>query len=424
MAHMTTTYSGITYVIPCSGRKLPTAAPAAELYVGQMFRHTYERAVECARLDQAGGLGPARVLILSARYGLITPERVIDPYDQKMGSPGSIDVKTLAEQAVALGIDWGCGGVYGLLPRPYLARLDAALRTLDVFVQDVYEGCGGIGEQRRVNALISRPVITPIPEPSASEPGPQVWIGADSHAFWWGLPILVSYDRLRDVRTLPVAAAPWVLDSRGFVEVAQHGGWTIPAATYVADVRRFEAEIGRLVWVAPQDWPAHPRLLERTGLPEAVHQARTTASVIELRAELGDLVMPVLTGTTIAGYLRHLAAYAAAGFDLATEPIVGVGALVGRPPTQAAGIVRALAAAGLTRLHGFGVKGRVLDEVGPLFASIDSAEWSGEARWRGGACTHGLVTWETNCPTFAREWAAAQRRRAAGADVQPALFAA
>ncbi len=421
---MTTTYEGITYVVPCSGQKLDHAAPAAELYVGQMFRHTFERATECARLDQAAGLGPARVLILSARWGLITPDTVIEPYELKMGAPGSVTPETLAAQAVDLGIDWGCGGVYGLLPRPYLARLDEALRTLDVYIQDVYEACGGIGEQRRVNALIARPEVTPAPEPAADEPGPRVWIGADSHAFWWGLPILVSYDRLRDVRTLPVASAPWVLDSRGFVEVAQHGGWTIPAGRYVDDVRRFAAEIGRLVWVAPQDWPAHPRLLERTGLSEAVHQDHTTASVIELRAQLGDLVMPVLTGATIAGYLRHLAAYAAAGLDLAAEPIVGIGALVGRPPSQAADIVRALAAAGLTRLHGFGVKGRVLDEVGPLFASIDSAEWSGEARWRGGACPHGMVKWETNCPTFALQWAEDQRRRAAQATVQPALFAA
>jgi hypothetical protein len=41
--------------------------------------------------------------------------------------------------------------------------------------------------------------------------------------------------------------------------------------------------------------------------------------------------------------------------------VVGVGALVGRPPAEAADIVRMLYAAGLHRLHGFGVKGRVLD---------------------------------------------------------------
>src|SRR5512139_2488723 len=112
MVPMTTTYEGITYVIPCSGQKLDHAAPAAELYVGQMFRHTFERATECARLDEAAGLGPARVLILSARYGLITPDTVIEPYELKMGAPGSVTPETLAVQAVDLGIDWGCGGVY------------------------------------------------------------------------------------------------------------------------------------------------------------------------------------------------------------------------------------------------------------------------------------------------------------------------
>lgn len=411
----------ITYVVPCGGAKLDHAAPAHQLYTGSMFRHTFENASRCAELDEAAGLGPARVLILSALHGLIDPDTVLEPYDMRMGAPGSVSVQTLADQAAALGIDFGAQ-VYALLPRPYLVRLDAALRTHDVYVQDVYEGCSGIGEQRRVNVHVGRPVGTPAPV-ADDGPGPQVWLGGDVNAFWWGLPILVSYGRLRQAKTLPVASAPWVCDSRGFAEVAEHGRWTISAGQYVADLRRYVAEIGQLVWAAPQDWPAGERLLERTGLTEHEHQQRTINSVVQLRAMAPELpIIAVVTGKDLAGYLRHIDMYAAAGIDLRAEQLpVGVGALVGRASKQAADIIRALDGAGLHQLHGFGVKGPTLDLAGGLLTSIDSADWSGEARRNVGKCVHGRTVWETNCPQAAREWGQRQRARAARSAVQRVL---
>lgn len=412
-------YPGITYVVPCGGAKLDRPAPARELYTGSMFRHTFEHASRCAELDEAAGLGPARVLILSALHGLVDPDQVLEPYDLRMGQPGSVSVPTLAAQARALGIDWGAH-VYALLPRPYLARLDAALRTLDVYVQDVYEGTRGNGEQKRVNVHIGRPAVAPaVP----AGPGPVVWLGGDVHAFWWGTPLLVSYGRLRAAKTLPAATAPWVCDSRAFSELDQHRTWTINAAQYAADLTRYQQEIGHLEWAAPQDWPCSRALLDKTGLTEQEHQRRTIASVLELRSLAPTVpIICVVTGLTAAGYLRHIEMYRAAGIDLRTEQlVVGVGALVGRPPKQAAAIIRLLHAAGLHRLHGFGVKGRVLDLAGGLLESIDSASWSSEARRRGGLCPHGLTKWERNCPRAAQGWGAQQRQRAAQAPVQEML---
>lgn len=414
-------YPGITYVIPCGGAKLAHAAPAAELYVGSMFRHALVNVERRASMDEDEGRGPARVLILSALHGLVELDTVLAPYDLRMGDPGSVTAETLAAQALALGIDWG-SQVYAFLLREYLARLDEALRTHDVYVQDVYEACRGNGDQRRVLSIVGRRDVAPVDAVPAG-PGPLVWIGADVNGFAWGVPILVSYGRLRDVQALPVAHAPWVLDSRGFNEIREHGRWTIDAAQYVADCRRYRDEIGRLQWVTPQDWPAGAALLERTGLTEDEHQRRTVASVVELRAAAPDLdVIAVVTGKDVAGYLRCIELYAAAGIDLRAERLpVGVGALVGRTPTEAADIVRVLHAAGLRNLHGFGVKGRVLDLVGDLLASVDSAAWSTEARRRAGACPHGLVAWERNCPLAAQEWGEGQRERAARAVVQEAL---
>ena len=145
----------ITYVVPCGAAKLDRPAPARDLYTGAMFRHTFGNATQCAALDEAAGYGPARVLILSAQYGLIDPDTVIAPYDLRIDQPGSVTAATLAAQAEALGIEWG-DEVYALLPQAYLARLDEALRTLDVYVQNVYEATAGIGDQRHVNAGISR----------------------------------------------------------------------------------------------------------------------------------------------------------------------------------------------------------------------------------------------------------------------------
>ena len=411
--------AGITYVIPCGGAKLDHPAAARDLYRGQHFRHALSNMERLAALDEAEGRGPARLLILSARHGLVELDTVLQPYEQRIDAPGAVTATTLTEQARTLGIDWGAQ-VYAVLPKAYLARLDQALRALDVYVQDIYEATASIGEQRRVLSIIGRP---PTVRPAADGPGPVLWLGGDTNAFTWGVPLMVSYGRLRHTRILPVATAPWVIDSRGFNEITEHGRWTIDPAQYVTDLRRYRAEIGHLIWAAPQDWPAAAPMLERTGLSEQEHQRRTIASVLELRALAPDLdVITVVTAKDAAGYLRHVRLYGEAGIDLRAERLpIGVGALVGRSPTEAADIIRLLHAAGLTRLHGFGVKSAVLDAVGGLLHSVDSMAWSQDARRRSGLCPHGLTRWERNCPRAAQQWGTRQQRRAARAQVQPML---
>lgn len=149
MASTTAHYTGITYVIPCGAHKLDHPAAARDLYTGPMFRHTLTAAQANAEHDTQ-----ARILILSAKHGLITLDTVLAPYDLRMDQPGSITAETLAEQALALGIDFG-SEVYAFLPAAYLARLDEALRTHDVYVQNVYEVAAGIGYQRGVNKNVT-----------------------------------------------------------------------------------------------------------------------------------------------------------------------------------------------------------------------------------------------------------------------------
>jgi hypothetical protein len=81
-------------IAPCGGRKLSTPAPAGELYVGGYH-------LACRRAA-AVLTTPDRILILSALHGLLPLDRVIAPYDLRMGQPGSITPAALRRQAEQL----------------------------------------------------------------------------------------------------------------------------------------------------------------------------------------------------------------------------------------------------------------------------------------------------------------------------------
>lgn len=74
-------------LVGCSKSKLDRAAPARELYTGQLFRAALAYA-ESQRFDGA--------LVLSALHGTLGLEEVVEPYDQEL--------RTLTRQARE---DWG-----------------------------------------------------------------------------------------------------------------------------------------------------------------------------------------------------------------------------------------------------------------------------------------------------------------------------
>ena len=98
--------------------------------------------------------------------------------------------------------------------------------------------------------------------------------------------------------------------------------------------------------------------------------------------------------------------YAAAGIDLAAEPIVGLGSVCRRQATsEIAEIVATFEARGL-RLHGFGVKTDGLGDYGDQLASADSMAWSFGPRRRQirlATCTHRAKNC-ANCPEYALRW--------------------
>lgn len=65
-------------LVGCASQKLDRPAPARDLYVSDLFRKASAYAEAIA--------GPDGWLILSAKYGLVFPSNVLEPYDRKLGT--------------------------------------------------------------------------------------------------------------------------------------------------------------------------------------------------------------------------------------------------------------------------------------------------------------------------------------------------
>lgn len=120
-------------VIPCGSRKLGRPARAADMYIG-----SYHRA--CRRAAEA--LRPERLLILSAGYGLLDLDDIIEPYDTPHGAAGAATAERLLEQAAERGI-------VHLDPVVTLggARHTALVHTVWPYARTPLAGTRGMGEQ-------------------------------------------------------------------------------------------------------------------------------------------------------------------------------------------------------------------------------------------------------------------------------------
>lgn len=199
-------------------------------------------------------------------------------------------------------------------------------------------------------------------------------------------PLFVSARQIAHARrtSWPRCDTRYAIDSGGFTELRQHGGWVTTPEAYAAQVAELDERTGTLAWAATQDWMVEDDALRRTGLTVDEHQRRTVQSFLDLvRIAPHVRWLPVLQGQTLAQYLAHLDMFEAAGVHLASMERVGVGSVCRRQrSTEIAGILRELAARGL-RLHGFGVKTGGLELAAKYLASADSLAWSLGARKRG-----------------------------------------
>lgn len=189
------------------------------------------------------------------------------------------------------------------------------------------------------------------------------------------MPFFVSVRRLRRQKRWPLAAGSWALDSGAFTELATYGFYQTPARQYAEEARRYLEMLGQPDWIAPQDWMCEPFIVAKTGLSIVEHQWRTIESVAGLRLA-GMPVIPVLQGQILDDYLRHIEMYAGAGFQLLSEPTIGVGSICRRQGSNETGrILATLSGLGL-RLHGFGVKTTGVAQFSRYLVSADSMAWS------------------------------------------------
>lgn len=239
------------------------------------------------------------------------------------------------------------------------------------------------------------------------------YLGTHRPTWLWTItddvPLFISHRVLRDRKTpFPKATTRWALDSGGFTELNLYGRWETTPEEYVTAVRRYADELGRLEWASPQDWMCEPWVIAKTGLSVAEHQARTVENYLTLRHLAPDLpFIPVLQGWELDDYHAHADAYATAGIDLTSQPVVGIGSVCRRQATgQIAGIFDSLHARGLN-MHGFGVKTQGLAAYADALVSADSLAWSYGARQDARAgirhCTKATCA---NCLHYALAWRA------------------
>jgi cytoplasmic iron level regulating protein YaaA (DUF328/UPF0246 family) len=78
-------------LISCASRKKSIGSPAGEMYQSQLFRSC----MKYARL-----LKPDRIMILSAKYGLLGMEDYIEPYNMTLNSMSDADIRAWSDSVV------------------------------------------------------------------------------------------------------------------------------------------------------------------------------------------------------------------------------------------------------------------------------------------------------------------------------------
>jgi hypothetical protein len=129
-------------IIPCGARKRQGRHAARYLYVGPYFR---------AALRWAETSGADRVLILSAKHGLLALDEQVDSYDLTFGQPGAVTAAEVEQQSYLRLVRH---------TRPVQCVGGAAYRGI---VRQVWpwatspvEGCTSMGAHLRVLSQLSR----------------------------------------------------------------------------------------------------------------------------------------------------------------------------------------------------------------------------------------------------------------------------
>ncbi|MCL2569687.1 MAG: hypothetical protein FWE16_00595 [Firmicutes bacterium] len=78
-------------LISCVSKKIDKSAKAKDLYISPLFIKS---------LVYAQKLGSDRIFILSAKYGLVDSEQIIEPYDETLNTKGIEERKNWADKVL------------------------------------------------------------------------------------------------------------------------------------------------------------------------------------------------------------------------------------------------------------------------------------------------------------------------------------
>jgi len=78
-------------LISCSSTKLDHIAKAKNLYISPLFKYN---------LKYAQSFSPAKIFILSAKYGLLSLEQEIEPYNETLNKATDSQIKDWAEKVI------------------------------------------------------------------------------------------------------------------------------------------------------------------------------------------------------------------------------------------------------------------------------------------------------------------------------------
>lgn len=145
------------FVIPCGAAKLDQAAPARRLYTSPHFAHTLTAALAEAEATERDLGARSRVVILSAKHGLVGLDTLLAPYEMTIAHPDRVSAAQVAQQL----LEHDASTVVSMLPKAYARVLLAAIEcnSLDgreAELVDAYEGAAGIGYQRGIASSIIR----------------------------------------------------------------------------------------------------------------------------------------------------------------------------------------------------------------------------------------------------------------------------
>jgi hypothetical protein len=248
-------------IIPCGKEKSTKAAKVEDFYLGSMFQDALNTARQLFTDD--------RIFVVSAKHGLVPLDTVLEPYDMKMGDPGSVTPDDISRQITSLGLS-NSATALSLLPSNYhsvFARGADRMQRRWTVTQE-FAGTKGIGQQKAKlkNLRANAPKLTPVEKPKATKPSE---VKPD--------PVIVNPTVREAVYTKEVVDA-MAADAAAKMDAAEGAAAKLAAFQEFVDAsKKYDAEVARL---AIELEPSRRARLKKIELEEKIAKLR------EVQAEL------------------------------------------------------------------------------------------------------------------------------------------